>query len=104
MRCLALTRRTINPSIRYYLSERFRLRFEDIDFDVLNDTGESQQHQKSKGDVVDTEGNQDDADDCCDTNGESAADEIAQDAQNYKDLMAKIDGLLEKLQLDAWLE
>lgn len=33
--------------------------------------------------------------------GEEAGDEFAVDAQNYEILLAKIDGLLEKLKLDA---
>ena len=46
--------------------------------------------------------NQDVIDGSCRTlDGELATDELAQDAQNYRILLAKIDGLLERLKLDA---
>ena len=38
---------------------------------------------------------------CRTLDGELATDEYAQDAQNYRILLAKIDGLLDKLKLDA---
>ena len=40
-------------------------------------------------------------DSCRTLDGELATDEYAQDAQNYRILLAKIDGLLDKLRLDA---
>ena len=92
----------INPSIRYHLSERFRLRFEEVGFGVLNDAGETeqQQHASNEG-VVDIQGSQDVIDGCRAVDGELVTDEIAQHAQKYDFLMAKIDDLLERLDLEA---
>ncbi|PVH97953.1 ankyrin repeat and BTB/POZ domain-containing protein 1 [Periconia macrospinosa] len=103
--------------IRWYLSERFRLRFEDTYFDEMMD-------ENKKGDA--------DADSLADAvkevhlsgaeteaplvpkiesqlaagavrtlDGEIAGDEFAQDAINYQILLGKIDALLERLHLDA---
>ena len=90
-----------NPSIRYYLSERFRLRFEDIGYGVLNDTSESQKQPTPSGDDVQVQGTQGVVDDCRVLDDGPVTDEIAQGAEKYKMLMAKIDALLERLELDA---
>ena len=100
--------------IRYYLSERFRLRFEDsgldemmnedaalkvsqaglvasmdeLDLDVRDDRAVSSEQQLASGAIVNLE-------------GESVGDEFLQDAMNYRILLGKIDSLLEKLNLDA---
>lgn len=102
-------------SIRYYLSERFRLRFEDSGLDELMDDEEN-------GSAV--EGNKVHSDEGIDMettpppdsvdlerlveggvvrtlDGEIAGDEFAQDALNYQILLGKIDRLLEELKLDA---
>jgi len=100
--------------IRYYLSERFRLRFEDsgldemmnedaalkvsqaglvasmdeLDLDVRDDRAVSSEQQLASGAIVNLE-------------GEPIGDEFLQDAMNYRILLGKIDSLLEKLNLDA---
>lgn len=163
-----------NRSIRYYLSERFRLRFEDMGLDVMlddDDDGDGEekegvesgatkrQYQSSsprisKASVQNSNNNghpvkndtqssinlenttstankkggfditihsrevsssnsndnndgnnldqqNPDMNTCRTLDGELATDEYAQDAQNYRILLAKIDGLLDKLMLDA---
>lgn len=99
--------------IRYYLSERFRLRFEDTGFDemmdetgelrvdaladAMKDVGVSQSDDKLAPDI---EG-QLAAGAIRTLDGEIAGDEFAQDAINYQILLGKIDRLLENLDLDA---
>jgi hypothetical protein len=110
--------------IRYYLSERFRLRFEDSGLDEMMD--------ETKGNEDGGLGeNEDGLADCMEKldvngaastedkflaqdveaqiaagairtlDGELAGDEFAQDAINYQILLGKIDRLLENLDLDA---
>lgn len=130
-------------SIRYYLSERFRLRFEDAGLDEMMDEDFSPSNPTSNPDAIDPEFNDviptadfDALDDegidvssgspaksggeqgrlCAPDmevqallesgavrtlDGEVAGDEFAQDAINYQILLGKIDGLLERLKLDA---
>ncbi|GIZ40213.1 hypothetical protein CKM354_000356300 [Cercospora kikuchii] len=101
--------------IRYYLSERFRLRFEDTGFDETfdetpaDDLGEEieqlhidegvdvhppvqagQSTENMEGQVV-----------IRTLDGEIAGDEFAQDAMNYQILLGKIDTLMENLGLDG---
>ncbi|GAB7360080.1 hypothetical protein MBLNU230_g7600t1 [Neophaeotheca triangularis] len=116
--------------IRYYLSERFRLRFEDTGFDEMMDESaalersqeEALKHQEDEG--VDVHSGQTPPHDASDTtattndsfapdieqveagvvrtlNGDVAGDEFAQDAMNYQILLGKIDTLLDQLKLDA---
>lgn len=94
--------------IRYYLSERFRLRFEDAGLDeMMDDEGEinaemveglaaaaaatkdDQKQPHQLGGIVRT------------LDGEEVDDEFDLDAQNYQILLRKIDTMLEKLKLDA---
>jgi len=96
--------------IRYYLSERFRLRFEDAGLDEMMDdetndvpldTADfdgttldivpvpSGHEEVIQGGVIRT------------LDGEEAGDEFAQDALNYQILLNKIDSLLDQLKLDA---
>lgn len=101
--------------IRYYLSERFRLRFEDSGLDEMMDEeaaiklaeedlglpvddvslqGKTQVHavpveQQMAAGAIRT------------LDGEPVGDEFLQDALNYQILLGKIDGLLAKLNLDA---
>ncbi|KXS99711.1 hypothetical protein AC578_9878 [Pseudocercospora eumusae] len=104
--------------IRYYLSERFRLRFEDSGLDEMMEesiSNELTEHEKPdddegvdvtpgdmprqkqlptdleliEGGVVRT------------LDGDIAGDEFQQDAQNYKILLAKIDNMMEELGLDG---
>ncbi|TVY46327.1 BTB/POZ domain-containing protein [Lachnellula occidentalis] len=120
--------------IRYYLSERFRLRFEDSGLEeIMNETpspvtpnNPNPEPETNKTIPIDTNTNPN-----TDTNtetdksipintnsntnsssnftnteiktldGEIAGDEFAADAINYQVLLDKIDGLLEKLKLDA---
>ena len=117
----------IVDDIRYYLSERFRLRFEDLGFEELteNDAGgksgagedgsDGGSEWERDGDVGDDEGYEDSppgADTAPDMeghaegvvrtlDGEIAGDEFAQDAMNYQILLGKIDQLLEELTLEA---
>ena len=107
--------------IRYYLSERFRLRFEDTGIEeMIEENGCGLEHGG-----IDTNGTGDNANL---TNGEAidhvntsaitdahllavgavrtldgaiAGDEFASDAVNYQLLLGKIDALLESLRLDA---
>jgi ankyrin repeat/BTB/POZ domain-containing protein 1 len=110
----------IVDDIRYYLSERFRLRFEDSGLGELmdeeaeerSDAGESEQ---GDGDVHDEgyagspHGGADTAPDMeahadgvvRTLDGEIAGDEFAQDAMNYQILLGKIDQLLDELTLEA---
>jgi ankyrin repeat/BTB/POZ domain-containing protein 1 len=96
--------------IRYYLSERFRLRFEDSGLDeMMDENPEQNRHQEGDEEV---EVKEDDmfAQDIesqfasgaiRDLDGEIVGDEFAQDAINYQILLRKIDNLLETLKLDA---
>jgi ankyrin repeat/BTB/POZ domain-containing protein 1 len=105
----------IVDDIRYYLSERFRLRFEDSGLGELmdekgSDAGDSDRDQ----DIGDDEGyaGSPGADTAPDMeghaegvvrtlDGEIAGDEFAQDAMNYQILLGKIDQLLDELTLEA---
>ncbi|CAN9152319.1 unnamed protein product [Alternaria alternata] len=108
--------------IRYYLSERFRLRFEDSGLDEMMDENAAMQ-ASTDGDLVDAMGDfaledgtpnklqQDEnmasveqqiaAGVIRNLDGEEVGDEFAQAAMNYQILLGKIDTLLEKLNLDA---
>ncbi|RDW80178.1 hypothetical protein BP6252_04816 [Coleophoma cylindrospora] len=104
--------------IRYYLSERFRLRFEDSGLeDMMDENGEidveAAQAIAASSDEKNTERVNDEgivmnatADPFMNgeirtLDGEIAGDEFAADAINYQVLLGKIDTLLEKLKLDA---
>lgn len=108
--------------IRHYLSERFRLRFEDTGFDELVDeqsaventqlaesrTGDgdalAQQMQELTVDSEEGFALQQEMQPSMvvrTLDGEIAGDEFAQDAMNYQILLGKIDTLLESLKLDA---
>lgn len=112
--------------IRYYLSERFRLRFEDSGIDEMMDEdaddGAGQpmtsdrsfavpSFQEDEGVDVSSGSPPKDEPDACASDmlggavrtldGELAGDEFAQDAINYQILLGKIDRLLERLKLDA---
>ncbi|ESZ92415.1 hypothetical protein SBOR_7223 [Sclerotinia borealis F-4128] len=98
--------------IRFYLSERFRLRFEDPGLEEMMDEKEENTVDTSTEDMKPSE-----AADMKQTqapaldppmsgqirtlNGEIAGDEFAADAINYQTLLGKIDTLLERLKLDA---
>ncbi|KAH3910237.1 hypothetical protein HBI56_078140 [Parastagonospora nodorum] len=106
--------------LRFYLSERFRLRFEDSGLDEMMDESAAIQAvaDATEGDLVDSMG-----DFALETkipektsalvheqlatgtirtlDGEEVGDEFLQDAMNYQVLLGKIDALLEKLNLDA---
>jgi len=115
--------------IRYYLSERFRLRMEDLGWDEMEEgdeetTGEGVEgvsgegrelegdgKEKEKGIVEGGEGDGKDREAPLPVempngavrtlDGEIAGDEFAADALNYQILLGKIDALLERLKLDA---
>ena len=111
--------------IRYYLSERFRLRFEDSGLEDMmeEDTTESAQVEpNTEGKLPEDEGvdmgsmrngeaAQGEVDSSSDNlmktgairtlDGEMAGDELEGDAINYQILLGKINGLLERLKLDA---
>lgn len=113
--------------IRYYLSERFRLRFEDAGLEeMLDDEGElnagvaeaiadinlnggDELKQKDERPVDQAVAAESDANGHGDAvsgvvrtlDGELVDDEFSQDAINYQILLQKIDGMLEKLRLDA---
>lgn len=93
--------------VRYYLSERFRLRFEDTGFDeLIEEGGGIGDEGEGIGEKVDelVAQQQGDAQPSMvirTLDGEIAGDEFAQDAMNYQILLGKIDALLESLKLDA---
>ncbi|EHK18945.1 uncharacterized protein TRIVIDRAFT_44225 [Trichoderma virens Gv29-8] len=110
--------------IRYYLSERFRLRFEDAGLEeMMDEDGEISAQMvaalaNGSADVADAtaavaqldvngekknENNVvEGGDEAVRTlDGETAEDEFASDAINYQILLQKIDAMLERLKLDA---
>jgi ankyrin repeat/BTB/POZ domain-containing protein 1 len=106
--------------LRFYLSERFRLRFEDSGLDEMMDESAAIQAvaDATEGDLVDSMGNfalEDKVPEKTSAlvheqlatgtirtlDGEEVGDEFLQDAMNYQVLLGKIDALLEKLNLDA---
>jgi len=115
----------IIDDIRFYLSERFRLRFEDVGFDELADQADSLdpaaslQSQPLSDDPVKAAQEQNATDQRLaremessldnpqqqvvikTLDGQVAGDEFAQDALNYQILLGKIDTLLDELKLDA---
>jgi len=111
----------IVDDIRYYLSERFRLRFEDSGLGELMDEEKGSDSDGSEGedsyDGADDDGGvvsglhpatatapdiESHAEGVVRTlDGEIAGDEFAQDAMNYQILLGKIDHLLDELTLEA---
>ncbi|KAL7948474.1 hypothetical protein V8C42DRAFT_314567 [Trichoderma barbatum] len=110
--------------IRYYLSERFRLRFEDAGLEeMMDEDGEISAEMvaalaNGSGEVgeataaiaqLDVNGNKKSANNGVEggneavrtLDGETAEDEFASDAINYQILLQKIDAMLEGLKLDA---
>ncbi|KAJ9666781.1 hypothetical protein H2201_003185 [Coniosporium apollinis] len=100
--------------IRYYLSERFRLRFEDAGLDEMMDESPEAHLQpsdpgyadvynsESEGELYGADMEQMLAGGAVRTlDGDVAGDEFTQDAINYQILLGKIDRLLERLRLDA---
>lgn len=103
--------------IRYYLSDRFRLRFEDSGLDemmdqntadedaiaeAMDDLGVAEKDGEDKEGLLEREIEEQFAVGAIRTlDGEIAGDEFAQDAVNYQILLGKIDRLLENLNLDA---
>lgn len=103
--------------IRYYLSDRFRLRFEDSGLDemmdqntgdadaiaeAMEDLGVKDEGEEGSGALLQKEIEEQFAVGAIRTlDGEIAGDEFAQDAINYQILLGKIDRLLENLNLDA---
>ncbi|TID16047.1 ankyrin repeat and BTB/POZ domain-containing protein 1 [Venturia nashicola] len=88
--------------IRYYLSERFRLRFEEAGLEEmmneleLDSTGDPIAPAFESGKAIDEPTGV-----FRTLEGEDAGDEFAVDARDYEILLAKIDGLLERLKLAA---
>lgn len=103
--------------IRYYLSERFRLRFEDAGLDEMmeeerlplahhteSDVLEGEEEAKKEGGEGGFEGVQQEVEGhgvVRTLDGEIAGDEFAQDAINYQILLGKIETLMEGLGLDG---
>ncbi|TVY27540.1 BTB/POZ domain-containing protein [Lachnellula hyalina] len=102
--------------IRYYLSERFRLRFEDSGLEeIMNESNETNDPTNPNPNTetdeviltstnVNVDINETDPfmnGEIKTLDGEIAGDEFAADAINYQILLGKIDGLLERLKLDA---
>ncbi|KAI5860700.1 hypothetical protein GGS23DRAFT_599220 [Durotheca rogersii] len=85
--------------IRYYLSERFRLRFEDSGLGDIMDLKKADSDTAPETDVIDTSAKQGGVVRTLD--GNLVEDEFASDAINYQLLLQKIDQILEKLKLDA---
>jgi hypothetical protein len=93
--------------IRYYLSERFRLRFEDVGLeDIVDEDAEDPDVLAAKMSSLGIQ-----ADEASDEtpqvgvvrtlDGEEVGDEFEEDARNYQILLNKIDDLLDRLKLDA---
>jgi ankyrin repeat/BTB/POZ domain-containing protein 1 len=111
----------ILDDIKYYLSERFRLRFEDSGLDEMMDEEaaiKAVADANADVDLVDAMGGfaledklpekpaapvhqQIAAGTVRTLDGEEVGDEFLQDAMNYQILLGKIDALLERLSLDA---
>lgn len=111
--------------IRYYLSERFRLRFEDVGIeDMMDNEGElnadaaaaiAEEAARQNGtngaegtldeptvsEVTTDDAAKDKNDAVVTIDGESAEDEFVSDAINYQLLLNKIDVMLDRLELDA---
>ncbi|KAH9837479.1 BTB/POZ domain-containing protein 3 [Teratosphaeria destructans] len=106
--------------IRYYLSERFRLRFEDAGLDEMMDetnlddkhavgTGEGTEHTDEADEgyggspeaVGDSKEGLEPQGVIMTLDGEIAGDEFAQDAYNYQLLLGKLENLMERLGLDG---
>ncbi|KAK4508343.1 hypothetical protein PRZ48_002081 [Zasmidium cellare] len=103
--------------IRYYLSERFRLRFEDSGLDEMMDETVAAELEGVTDEKVEDEGvdvtsgltppqdttyNTEEGQGVVRTlDGEIAGDEFAQDAMNYQILLGKIETLMEGLGLDG---
>ncbi|RSL45130.1 hypothetical protein CEP53_010911 [Fusarium sp. AF-6] len=111
--------------IRYYLSDRFRLRFEDAGLDeMMDETGEldaelaaamadqatistgetngtARQNGETNGDAKEANGEAKTEGAVRTLDGEVAEDEFASDAINYQILLGKIDAMLDRLKLDA---
>jgi hypothetical protein len=93
--------------IRYYLSERFRLRFEGDGLEEMLDeeANTAERHGGEEGAVVEKEdtGGKEGGEEggVRALNGEVVEDEFASDAVNYQILLGKIDRMLERLKLDA---
>jgi hypothetical protein len=101
--------------IRYYLDERFRLRFEDAGVDDMIEQTEMEGAIESslrpggvvppdafydkEGAVAELTGEEEGA--VMTLDGRYAEDELAADAINYQILLERIDVMLEKLKLDA---
>ena len=111
---------TICFSIRYYLSERFRLRFEDVGLEDMMEeeaTVSTKAEPNPDGILPEDVGVNVGSLPNCDTaqgdveflnngairtlDGEMAGDELEGDSINYQILLGKIDGLLDRLKLDA---
>ncbi|KAH7052396.1 ankyrin repeat and BTB/POZ domain-containing protein 1 [Macrophomina phaseolina] len=93
--------------IRYYLSERFRLRFEDSGLEEMMDEDGELDPEAAAALAAAAAGEKQEGPDpgaagaIRTLDGEIAGDEFAQDAMNYQILLGKIDRLLERLKLDA---
>lgn len=110
--------------IRYYLSERFRLRFEDANLDDILQDEDGEISAEAAAAMIDGSAAPPNGDTAvaaaaadssgaalaADANGalvvrtldgEAAEDEFVSDAINYQVLLGKIDSMLDRLQLDA---
>ncbi len=92
--------------IRYYLSERFRLRFEDAGLeDILEGddeaAGAEALHDAAAAAASNGTAEAQVANGVRTLDGEAAEDEFVSDAINYQVLLGKIDSMLDRLQLDA---
>lgn len=103
--------------IRFYLDQRFRMRFEDVGLeemeegvpdldmlttaDVSNRAVETKDEQNSDVNIAGFDAEELFHGVLRTLDGEEIEDEFDQDAQNYRYLLGKIDTLLERLKLDA---
>ncbi|RDA84876.1 hypothetical protein CP532_2077 [Ophiocordyceps camponoti-leonardi (nom. inval.)] len=85
--------------IRYYLSERFRLRFEDAGLDGIMSGGGGGDKGASLTDAPPSSVGEGGA--LRTVDGEAAEDEFASDAINYRALLDRIEDMLVLLELDA---
>jgi ankyrin repeat/BTB/POZ domain-containing protein 1 len=91
--------------IRYYLSERYRLRFEDAGLEEMMDDADLGAADATANDSQNFEGDQQKISGLGTVvrtlDGDKVDDGFDEDARMYESLMAKLECLLEKLNLDA---
>ncbi|KAI9891918.1 MAG: hypothetical protein M1814_002303 [Vezdaea aestivalis] len=86
--------------IRYYLDERFRMRFEESGLPVM-EMATLQTGKEFIDNTLEVEGRDTTAEDPCNDQTETLRDAFGQQAIDFRDLLGALDSLLESLDLDA---